>query len=544
MSAGFLKKQKAMTIITESEDVPFAKLGDDFSFSDFCDDGNARDPASLHDTLIWTLAGILWDTIPVPRELEDVPSIVDRLRKEKLSAFWQKLVETASAQQVALAKSNEEKAIASLSAHGVADACGHLISGKNFHLATLIALIGGKRTVKRDIREQLNEWQKSSLLSELNQPIRALYEMLSGNVSVCEGSKGAPGEDRIESFIISKRFGLGWRQAFGLRLWYGIMSDQPLEDAVEKFAEDLTQGKETARPQAWYVEEKIPAMWEDKEREDREDLLWGLLKLYTYQDIPLERTLGPANSQLSPLNFRLAWQLSQALISAEAVRYDDNFKADQTTLSFASQLTNEGSWLDTVFVLLHLSCPKARAKSIQDHLAHFAGQIGSEDSESFATLTQTFKIPTSWVWEAKALYKRSVDKDPRGEVECLIKAGSYNEAHRTFAREVAPKNVVELDNDVLWTLLHGFRGREDTISEWHLGGQIYLDYLELLESQKNSRAVDHHALERLLVGLPAVVEESRHPSFMERVAVETISGTTAKAVIATARKGEVSSTLS
>jgi nuclear pore complex protein Nup98-Nup96 len=135
---------------------------------------------------------------------------------------------------------------------------------------------------------------------------------------------------------------------------------------------------------------------------------------------------------------------------------------------------------------------------------------------------------------------RSVERNSIAEVECLIKAGSFSEAHRTFAREVAPKAVVELDYDILRALLHGFQGKEGTIAEWHLGGEIYQDFLELLHNDKKGQPIDDLVLERLLSGLPAVVQESRHPSFMETVAVETISGVVAKTVITLGKKGDVS----
>jgi nuclear pore complex protein Nup98-Nup96 len=531
-----------MTIINNSDDVPFAVLPERFSFADFSDEGNPRDPAAAHEKLVWQLASILFDRIAVPEELQQVSRVSERLRKDNLSAFWQKLVDNACSKHIAMGRSSEEKAIAALSGYRISDACGHLLDSRDFHLATLVALIGTKDNMRKDIREQLNEWQNSQILSEFSQPIRTIYELLAGNVCVCDGSKGQL-EDRIEPFIVSKRFGLDWRQAFGLRLWYGIMSSESIEHAIENFAQDLAQDKETSRPFAWYVEQKVPTLWDDQELEDREDLLWGLLKLYTFDDADIEDILRPENSQLSPLDVRLSWQLSQALTANGAVRYteDDEDKADRTTLSFAAQLTNEGSWLDAVFVLLHLTSKEARAKSIQNHLAQHAGRIGSEDSKSFTALTQTLKIPAPWIWEAKALYMRSVEKNPRGEVECLIKAGSFNEAHRTFAREVAPKTVVELDYDTLRALLAGFQGKENTIAEWHLGGEIYQDFLALFDSEKRGRPVDYSLLERLLAGLPAVVEESRHPGFMEAVAIETISGVVAKTVVALGKKGEVSS---
>ena len=531
-----------MTIIDTSEDVPYAQLPEQFSFSDFFDDGHAQNPAATHEKLVWQLASVLFDEISVPDELKQVARAADRLRKDRLSDFWQKLVDHASTQQVAMARSNEEKAIAALSGHRIADACGHLLNGKDFRLATLVALVG-KDSNKKDIREQLSEWHKQRVLSEFSQPIRAIYEILAGNVCVCDGSKGAPIEDRITSFIISQRFGLDWRQAFGLRLWYGILATEELGAAVEKFDHDLVQDLETSKPQAWYVEQKIPTLWEDAELDKREDLLWGLLRLYTFGDCDLEAVIRPENSQLSPVDIRLSWQLSRALTSSGTINYteDGDEKADQLTLSFASQLTNEGSWLDAIFVLLHLSSDEARAKSIQDHLAQHASRIGALESQTFTTLTQTYKIPAPWVWEAKALYLRSVKRDPTGEVDCLIRASSFDEAHRTFTKEVAPRTIIERDYDTLRALLGGFRGREEQISLWHIGGGIYSDFLDLLDGLNTaSKSVDHTVLHRLLAGLPEVVEESRNPGFLERVAIETISGVVAKTVVDLGKKGEVS----
>jgi nuclear pore complex protein Nup98-Nup96 len=523
--------------------VPYASLPPSFKYCDFFDDRNLGDQATAHEKLVWELASVLFDIIDVPSDLQTVPAASNLLRKDNVSAFWQKLVGEASNRYVAMAKSSEEKAIACLSGHRVSEACGHLLNGKNFHLATLVALMGGNERMKKNIREQLNEWQKSKVLSEFSQPIRAIYELLAGNVCVCDGTKGAPIEDRIESFIISKRFGLDWRQAFGLRLWYAIQSSDDIARAVELFAEDLEQDKETAKPQAWYVEQGISPLWNDYALDSREDLLWGLLKLYANSNTDLESVLRPENSQLSPLNVRLSWQLSRALVASGKASYGDNGdeKADQLTLSFAAQLTNEGNWVDATFVLLHLSTASVRAKAILDHLAHHAGRIGPEDGQTFVTLVQDLHIPRTWVWEAKALYMRSVQKDPRGEVECLLRAGAYVEAHRTFSREVAPTTVIERDWDTLRALLAGFKGQEVSIAEWHLGGELYVDYLHLIEAQrKGTGKIDEMVLERLLAALPAMAEDGRHASFLETVAVQEISGVVAQMVVEMGKQGNAS----
>ncbi|KAH8812039.1 putative nucleoporin [Xylogone sp. PMI_703] len=535
-SANLLKKQKSFTSINDSNGVPLASLSKAVSFSNFFD-SNVRDPAAIHERLVWELASVLFDEIAIPAELEHIVNVENRLRKANLSDFWQKLVDHSSTQQVAMARSNEEKAIACLAGRRIPDACSYLANGKDFHLATLVALIGSNDNMRKDMREQLNEWRKSRVLSEFSQPIRAIYEMLASNVCVCEGSKG-PAEDRIESFAISKRFGLDWREAFGLRLWYATHTDSDIEAAVKLFGEDLSQDKEAAKPITWYVEQRIPTLWDDPQLEQREDLLWGLLKIYALPSTDLEAVLTPENSQLSPLDYRLSWQLRCVLTSSGIIeaREDTVDKTDQASLAFAAQLSNEGSWLDATFVLLHLSSADARKTAIQNHLAHYAGRIGSGDSQSFITLTQDFKIPQAWVWEAKALYMRSVKQDSKGEVECLIQAGSFDEAHRTFAKKVAPTLIIEQDYATLRILLNGFHGKEDSISEWHLGGEIYQDFLVLLDAQK-SGAVDDLVLERLLNGLPAVADEANHPDFLEKVAVQLISEDVAKTVVNNGKRG-------
>lgn len=517
-------------------------LDDQVTLSDFVEEGASRGGSANHENLVWQLASILFDDIKGPKGAENDSAIVERIRKDKLSGFWQALVAESASNKVALARTREEKAIGLLSGYKVADACASLIDGKDYHLASLVARIGVKESSKRDIQEQLRDWKKSHVLAEFSQPVRAIYELLAGNCCVCEGEKG-PVEDRIESFVISDRFELDWRRSFGLRLWYGILKQDSISSAIQLFADDLDNGKETAYPAAWYVEQSVPPLWSDAARNDREDLLWTLLKLFAFDNTDLNAILAPENSSLSPVDFRLSWQLGQALAQVETIDFKDRYSeiADQLTISFAAQLTSEGSWLDATFVLLHILSEEARSQSIQTHLGQHASHIGVEDGEVFKRLVSAYHIPEQWVWEAKALYQRSVVKNPRGEVECLLKSGTYDEAHRTFTREVAPKTVIEMDYDTLRSLLAGFEGQEDSIVDWHLGGEIYQDFLDLLEAQKRGRPVDDALVERLLSGLPAIVQEARHPSFMETVAAETISGVVAKVVVSQGKTGKVCS---
>ncbi|KAI1373558.1 nuclear protein 96-domain-containing protein [Hypoxylon crocopeplum] len=519
--------------------VPAVRLNPRTTLKDFSVGSNVKNSAEEHERLVWELASVLFDSIKIPADLQNDPDALEKLRRENLSRFWERMVEEQTTKSTAMAGSSEEKALASLSGHRIAEACKHLLDGKNFRLATLISLIGSNDTVKKDVREQMKEWQEANVLSEFSQPIRALYEMLSGNVCACEGTKGAL-ENRTESFLISERFGLNWQQAFGLRLWYAISTEDNIADAVEKYREDVEQDRELP-PTTWFIEHGIKGIWNDPNQDQREDLLWGLLQLYSDNQVDLEAILRPENSQLSPLDYRLCWQLGQALSSTGRVSFGKNAieKADTCSLSFAAQLTNEGSWLEATFVLLHLTDPDARSKAIQDHLCRHAGLIGNEDSSSFKKLATDFKIPRQWIWHAKALFMRSVKKDPTAEVQCLLRAESWADAHRTFVKEVAPVAIIERDYDALADLLQQFEGHHSQVNDWNVGGEVYKAFLQLMGCQRRAEAPPPILVNALLEGLPAMRGNTPEAGIIEYAALTDMAAEVAKVVAGMAKAGEM-----
>ncbi|KAH8666780.1 nuclear protein 96-domain-containing protein [Xylariales sp. PMI_506] len=544
MSARALKNHADLTEIYLDSGIPTA-LGPRVSLKDFVTDIGTKNPAGEHEKLVWELASVLFDSLRVPTELQNDPTATEKLRRENLSRFWEHMVDDESNKGIAMAGSSEEKALAALAGHRVAEACKHLLEGKDFRLATLISLIGTGDDVKKDMREQIKEWRDANVLSEFSEPVRALYEMLSGNVCACEGTKGGPSENRLDSFVISRKFGLNWKQAFGLRLWYATSPEDAIGDAISSFKADFDQDKEQ-RPLSWFIESGIGGIWSDPKESEREDLLWGLLQLYSDDRADLEAVLQPENSQLSPLDYRLSWQLGQALTATGRVSFGKNAqeKADAASLSFASQLTNEGSWLEATFVLLHLTDPDARAKAIQEHICRHAGQVGDEQSDSFKKLTEKFKIPSEWIWHAKALYMRSVKKDAAGEVQCLLRAESYAEAHRTFIKEVAPVAIIEQDYDALADLLRQFDGRQSQVPDWNLGGEVYKAFLQLIGFQRRHEQPPPALISGLLEGLPAMHGNTPEAGVMEYAALTDMAAVVAKVVGDMAKKGQVSNTQS
>lgn len=539
MSAKAIRAHADLSQIYLDNGVPTVQ-GPRVSLKDFATDNGAKNPAADHEKLVWELASTLFDTIKIPAEFQTQPDAADRLRRESLSRFWESMVEAESNKGISMAGSSEEKALAALAGHRIADACKHLLDGKNFRLATLISLIGTGDDIKRDMREQIGEWRSGNVLSEFSEPIRALYEMLSGNVCVCEGQKGGPSENRMESFVISNKFGLNWKQAFGLRLWYATSGEDSISDAVEIFKDDYEQDKEQ-RPLSWFIEEGIGSIWNDPKEDEREDLLWGLLQLYSDQRTDLESILRPENSQLSPLDYRLTWQLGQALTATGKASFGPNAeeKADAATIAFASQLTNEGSWLDAAFVTLHLTDPDARSRAIQEHLCRHAGLIGDEQSDSFKKLAERLKIPAKWIWHARALYMRSVKKDAAGEVQCLLRAESFAEAHLTFIKEVAPMAVIERDYDSLADLLRQFDGRQSQVSDWNLGGEVYKAFLQLVGFQRRHEQPPLALISGLLEGLPAMHGNTPEAGIMEYAALTDMAEVVAKVVSDLAKSGKV-----
>lgn len=377
------------------------------------------------DDKAWELASVLFDN-----------------NGSDLSAFWQRLVDKSTTRSVNEASTLEEKAVACLAGNRIVDACKQLLAGKNFRLATLVAAVGTNQHAKRDVRGQLKDWQENQVLSEISEPIRAMYEVLAGNTCICDGMKAVPIESRIESFVISQRFNLDWMQSFGLRLWHG--GHRSVAEAVRSFQNDIGQDRE-AEP---------------------DSPLWILLKLF-------------AEGRVDYSYYRLNWLLTRALYSNGKITFGPNAgeKLDEMTTSFASQLLAKNQWISAIFVLTHLSSPSARTSAIREQLGRNAGLINEKDTKDggvMNTLTNKLKIPGPWIWEAKALYARSVLKDSVAEFAYLLLAEDFIEANRTFLKRVAPTAIVRREYTSLYEYAKLLFHVKDKLPDWQTGAAVYL----------------------------------------------------------------------
>ena len=507
-------------------------------------------PESIYEKTVWELASILFDD--QDSESYGIPAAEkatydNRIRKDRLVLFWEHLCQDSAKQAVNQATTAEERAIAHLSAHQVVDACDALVQGKDFRLAILVAQLGADETMRTDMEKQLEAWRSLNVLSEVTEPIRAIYSLLAGNTCVCEGKKG-PTEDHARTFVISERFNLDWKRAFGLRLFYAILAEEPIEAAVVKFADDL-QADEGKKPTPWFIEEESPDLpWQDPNPSQREDILWGLLKLYAASKSALPtpsiaETFAPQNATGNPLDTRLSFQLYHALTCRfPTAPASAPFQADALAWNFATQLDSAGEWLWAMFALLHLSSAPQRHMAIQSLLAQHAADITTDPAnEHFQVLTEELQVPADWIYEAKALFARNVEHDHVKEISYLLKAGDWEEAHEVLRKEVGPTTVIEEDWDVLHDVLEAFEPGRDFIQEWGLGGQVYEDYLSLLTGDRNARE-KREILARLLGALPSMVQGGKI-EFREKVAVQEISGVVGKEVLAMGEEVSSSNTV-
>lgn len=516
-SKEMLDIQKQQSTIQRVDGTPFARLGQidlrQFAFS----------PAKDEERLLWQLINILFNddieddvSAGVPPQLR--PQFAHRIKKDRLTRLWEGIIRERQAQTRELVRSPEERAVHLLCSHRVDEACKTLVDSQNLHLATVVAQIGRDATSRADMASQMDTWRQNNVLSEMSESVRALYELVAGNSLRSEGKAGGALEDRASSFTFSERFELDWFQAFGLRLWYGITEDEPIEAAVFKFLDDLATGLEPAFPRPSHDASTQPG----SDTFGRESPLWVLLKAYSAANanvppVELPAALLPESLSGDRLTNRLSFQLHHVL--ATVIGQNDAIKvrqaqADRLAWDFASELIAGQELAPAVFVLLHLSQPEDRKRAVQETLARFGAMLpepatpdGSASDPAWLHLTTDLQVPDAWIWVAKALYARDRGDSTR-EVDCLIRGKHWNDAHATFCRVVGPTAVISRDYAILERLVSGFGdGPERKMRGWASGGGIYEDFLRLATATRGRR--DPARLSRLVNALKTMGDRIR-----------------------------------
>jgi nuclear pore complex protein Nup98-Nup96 len=164
---------------------------------------------------------------------------------------------------------------------------------------------------------------------------------------------------------------------------------------------------------------------------------------------------------------------------------------DALTLDFASQLELAGAWTKAAWTLLHLSESGSRTRALQGLLERNAAQLPSPDLDQDNTLMEdesgwslsSIAVPTSLIWEAKAVYAHAVLREPALQAKWLLYTSTeeaFAEAHDVLCSTVGPRAVIEKDYADLEDLLACFHAHEaQEFGGWKHGGKIYADFVRL-----------------------------------------------------------------
>lgn len=506
-----LTAQKDLTNVELVNEFPRANTSAATVFVDL-----AASSASDHEQAIWSLVGHLFD--PIQRLVGDVgddlvAQFEHRLRKDAFSGLWSDLIKNGFDEQFALARTAEEQALLHLTKNDVPAACDALIAGKDFKLATLVAQLPGTTDSRQLMQNQIAGWRKRNDWAEFSEPTRALYSILAGDVCVVAGVSGAS-ENRANDFCIAEQFSLSWLQSLGLRIFFG--GHEKLADAVKAYCEALADGSEHVLP--------LPSWAADGEGTDREDVLMGVLRLYTDRNAALEPVFDPKTVSGSAVNSRLAWQLATLLRAKGLCSALPDEKFDQLTFGFATELEAAGQFVTATWVLLHLRHAVTRTRAVGALLSRNGGKIPDAGAtpegsiDIFNVLNVENSIPGDLLWAAKALHARAELCDAWLQAEYLLQAGALDEAHDVVCQTLGPKAIIEEEYGPLKALLDRFPQEPEG---WATGGGVFADFARLVTLHIGKRYAREGAglMARVRVGLEGMRDVERKMGLEERVAL-------------------------
>ncbi|WBW71359.1 nucleoporin Nup98 and Nup96 [Schizosaccharomyces osmophilus] len=471
---------------------------------------------SVDQIKVWELASILFDKkdfeVPVSLSLEAREVLSEKLVRDCLSEWITKIVKEEILAKAQKATSSEEKIFILLTGNQISLACEEAVNSENNRLSTLIPLVDSDFDIQAEVKQQLNQWRERGDLAYINKYTRLIFELLSGNTNLAEGCGRSGEEGYVSSMFVSQE--LSWICAFGLKLWYN--TDINIAEAMSLYMESLKM---------YEKELQRPTVYSDSNGEIY-DLMFLLLKAYAVGATLEEFTL-PESAKCHPLDYRVVWQLAIFLSKArgicdfsdrdggmdEVVGEDgihfkpQSVRADILTLSLASQLESMGYWQWSLFVLLHAENVEIRISSIKNCLARNV-KMGLTDYDE--KLVSDLLIPKSWIHEAKALSARYNGEHAK-EVTFLQEANLFEEAHTCLIRSIAPQAIISNNFKELKCLLEGFRERMEGVVGWNFGGQLYSDYLDLVDGKyENNVEMLKFILQRITVALKEAESQSIH----------------------------------
>lgn len=282
----------------------------------------------------------------------------------------------------------------------------------------------------------------------------------------------------VKTQLINVCENLDWKRQFGIHLWYNSLPINSITDALNLY-EKSVENDICTKPMPSYVEESVKCC---QNSSDLFDTCFHLIKLYSNSEYPIEKIVHPLNYGSNQLDHRLTWHLTMAL---QALQYNHmtKFSIENLHNSFAAQLQSAGLWHWAIYVLMHIENDQRREKFVRLYLSrNVTSQSDLTDCEKF--LVEKLKVPSEWVYEYKALRAKYEHLD-ENQLELLIKAHKWNEAHHVLIEQIAPDLFINKKFEKLNNYLNLLSKETACISRWNYGGLVYLDFIKLHQKQKN-----------------------------------------------------------
>ncbi|XP_015778613.1 PREDICTED: nuclear pore complex protein Nup98-Nup96-like, partial [Acropora digitifera] len=426
--------------------------------------------------LVWDLMVSLWGNLrETQQDAEELPSTSDDRetydvcveRKEALSDWLSEAAKAKISQEVDAANFQESdhlKAIFSyLTGKQIRKACQVAQQHNDFRLSLLLSQATGNSLPRNLCYKQLDEWQKLKADMFFNEERIKIYALLAGAMVWPLSRDFARSLSRDESQVMPRDVnvceGLDWKRVLAVHLWYQCSPTCSIQDALSAyeiaFKGSSRGGKYGAPPHPPFIEK----LEEDDEEEEEDgdenqlvtrDTCYHLLKLYCKRSHRLERLLSPSTFTAYQLDF---------------------------------SLRGLGLWHWAAFVLLHIQDPVRRERTVRSLICrHCPLSADHLNVEKERFMLEDLKIPAEWIHEAKALQARYAGRS-REEAFHLVKARHWSLGHNVVLRSLVSDAIINAEYDLLKSLLGELepRDRSSTVKDWATGGQVFLDYLSLVD---------------------------------------------------------------
>ncbi|XP_067943917.1 nuclear pore complex protein Nup98-Nup96-like isoform X3 [Watersipora subatra] len=440
-----------------------------------------------HQILIWELVVALWGSLPEFEQMDEIDKSSYLYQSARNDSFsrWLSYAANYHVQKETTPKAQMRNGVPSaifshLTARQIPSAARLAVESKDLRLALLLSQASTSQMVKNLVHKQLSDWNTSGADKYISPDRLKLYVLLAGCM-VWEGS----------SCLVNCCTDLDWKRSLALHYWYS-QSKLSIPSAVARYDAAWNEEAYAVPPRPLYMEEA------GEDDSQSKDTCYHLLKLYCNSSYSLNQLLLSASYTSDPLDYHMSWHLMQVL-SALGYTHLDEWQATAIHTRYSEQLESCGLWEWAVVPLLNLSNKHFREKTIKElllrHICLDPSDATGSDSESMSLsedadspssdyarrekfLLDELNIPSRWLSEAKAI-KARCEGLVEEETTHLLQCGQYNSAHKLLLNKVAPELIVRDNLNELHSYLDQMQTGSNSISEWAIGGKIYLDYVTM-----------------------------------------------------------------